>query len=78
MRTEILRMSNVTFRKNGKTYLRNFELSVAAGQIMGLLLVDGYGAKELVDVLLFNKVLYNGCVYYCGERVNSWRQFPRK
>ncbi len=78
MRTEILRMSNVTFRKNGKAYLRNFELSVAAGQIMGLLLVDGYGAKELVDVLLFNEVLYNGCVYYCGERVNSWRQFPRK
>lgn len=78
MRDEVLRMSNVTLRKENTSILSNFELSIQKGEILGLLQIDGRGADELTHVLVYNDILYNGCVYYCGQQVNSFRQFSRK
>lgn len=74
MRQEVLRMTRVTYQEQGSVLLKNFNLSILAGEIMGVLpLNDGHGLTALIELLRRNLPLQAGNIYYCEELLNSWR-----
>ena len=74
MREEVLRMMHVTCREQGSTPLRDFSLNIFAGEIMGLIpLNGGHGMTVLIDLLRRNLPLESGNIYYREELLNSWR-----
>ena len=74
MREEMLRMTHVTCREQGSTPLRDFNLNVFAGEIMGLIpLNGGHGMTVLIDLLRRNLPLQSGDIYYREELINTWR-----
>ena len=75
---ETLRFSRVTYRENENLYLRDFDLDIRQGEILGLLPLNHYGLPALLKVMQFNPPLYYGNVYYQGRLVNSWRDMNRK
>ena len=48
----LLRLSDITFRRNGKTILEGVELSVCAGEIVTLIGPNGAGKSTLVKIAL--------------------------
>mgnify|MGYP002511050728 CR=1 FL=1 len=51
MREEVLRMTHVTRREQGSTPLRDFNLNIFAGEIMGLISLNGgHGMTVLIDL----------------------------
>lgn len=77
MITEVLRLERVTYREKDHIFLRDFDLDVRRGEIMGLLPLNAYGMPALLDVIQYNPPLYYGSVYYRGEMVNSWKDMKR-
>lgn len=73
MKKEILRMERVTYKEEETTYLKDFELNVFSGEIVGLLPVNAYGLPQLLSVLRENPLLYAGYMYYKERLVNSWQ-----
>ena len=74
MREEVLRMTHVTYQDQGGTPLRDFNLNVFAGEIMGLIpLNGGHGMTALIELLRRNLPLQGGSIYYREELINSWR-----
>ena len=73
MRKEVLRMERVTYKTQETTLLRDFAIQVYEGEIMGLIPENTYGLSALFDILLHNKSLYDGYVYYRNQLVDSWR-----
>ena len=74
MREEVLRMTHVTCQGQGSTPLRDFSLNIFAGEIMGLIpLNGGHGMTVLIDLLRRNLPLQGGNIYYREELLNSWR-----
>lgn len=69
MREEVLRVAGVTL--DGQ--LEDFSLSIFAGEIMGLLPLNGHGLTALIELLQNNLPIEAGYVYYREELVNSWR-----
>lgn len=74
MRQEILRMERVTYTSKGITQLEDFNLQIYKGEIMGMTPINAHGMNEFLELLQNNLPLYDGYIYYCGEKVNSWRR----
>lgn len=70
---EVLRINEVTYKKEDVTMLKNFNLSVLKGEILGLLPIDLYGLDELIEIIQHNSKLFYGYVYYMDRCVNSWK-----
>lgn len=77
MRQEVFRMERVTYIDNGIKRLEDFNLQIYQGEIMGLIPINAHGLQELLQLMQTNMSLYDGHVYYCGERVNSWKSTRR-
>lgn len=70
-------MERVTYREQDVTLLRDFELNLYEGEIMGLLPVNAYGLPALLRILTANPPLYYGYVYYMDAMVDSWQDMKR-
>ena len=77
MRQEIFRMERVTYPDKGSKRLEDLNLQIYQGEIMGLVPISAHGLQELLQLMQTNMPLYDGYVYYCGERVNSWKSTRR-
>ncbi len=73
MREEVLRISEVTYAPQGGVQLEDFNLNVFAGEIVGILPLNGHGLTGLIELLRDNPPLRSGYVYYRETLVNSWR-----
>jgi ribose transport system ATP-binding protein len=78
MRQETLRMERVSFLEHGVTQLDCFNLSIQAGEIMGLLPINNHGLTALLRLLQRNAPLKYGYVYYREEQVNTWRSSKQR
>jgi ribose transport system ATP-binding protein len=78
MRQEILRMERVSYLEQGVTQLDSFNLSILAGEIMGLLPINNHGLTALLRLLQRNSPLKYGYVYYREEQVNTWRNTKQR
>lgn len=74
MKNEVFRMERVTYKEDEVVKLDDFNLSVYAGEIMGMLPMDGHGKTQFLKLMQTNLPLYDGYVYYNGIKVNSWRE----
>lgn len=72
MRNEILRMENITLEENGETYLDNLSFYILQGEIMGLIVADLKGSRQLIDLIGSNRSIQFGRVYFEGELVNQY------
>lgn len=77
MRQEVFRMERVTYIEKGIKQLEDFNLQIYQGEIMGLIPINAHGLQELLQLMQTNMPLYDGHIYYCGERVNSWKSTRR-
>lgn len=77
MRQEVFRMERVTYIDKGIKQLEDFNLQIYQGEIMGLIPINAHGLQGLLQLMQTNLSLYDGHVYYCGERVNSWKSTRR-
>ena len=73
MQQEVLRMHDVTLVTQGSVQLQNFSLSIRAGEIVGMLQMQGHGVTAMLDLLQHNLPLQSGYVYYQERQVNSWQ-----
>lgn len=73
MKQEMLRLDRVTCIDHGEMELNQFCLDVYAGEILGLLLVNGTGVQHLMRLLRQNLPIHYGYVYYREKLVNDWR-----
>lgn len=74
MKEEVLRLDRVTCIDQGVTALNHFSLNVFAGEIMGLVPVNGTGLHSLIRLLRQNLPIHYGYVYYREALVNSWQR----
>lgn len=74
MRQEIFRMERVTYMEQEVTLLEDFNLQIYCGEIVGMLPVNAYGLSAFLKLLQTNLPLYDGYIYYGGEKVNSWKE----
>lgn len=72
MQKEILRMENITLEENGEAYLNNLSFYILQGEIMGLIVADLKGSRQLVDLICTNRPIQFGRVYFEGELVNRY------
>ena len=71
MKTEILRLDNVSMQMSGIMQLERFNLQIFSGEIMGLMALNAHGVSSLVSLLQSNTPVHFGRVYYCERLVNS-------
>ncbi|HEX9161825.1 MAG TPA: ABC transporter ATP-binding protein [Thermoanaerobaculia bacterium] len=72
-RNDILELRNVSANATGsETTLRDLNLNVHAGEIVGVAGVSGSGQKELGDLILGMRPLARGTKLFCGEDASSW------
>lgn len=71
MKTEILRLDNVSLQMSGIMQLERFNLQIFSGEIMGLMALNAHGVSSLVSLLQSNTPVHFGRVYYCEQLVNS-------
>ena len=64
MKKEILRLQDVTYKKQNTIIFRNMTFNILKGEIMGFIPMNSYGMDELLDVIVNNLPLYYGYVYY--------------
>lgn len=74
MKKEVLRLEDVTYKKDNTIIFRNMMLYIMSGEIVGLEPLNTYGMDELFDVIINNPPLYHGYVYYLEHCVNSWKE----
>ncbi len=72
MKKEILRMERVTYMEQGNTKLRNFNMAIYEGEVMGLVPMNNLGLDAFLQLLQKNLPLYYGYIYYRGHMVNCW------
>lgn len=77
MNREIFRMERVTYQENGVTFLKDFNIRIDEGEILGLIPVNGYGLNAFLKLLEVNVPLEDGYVYSRGEIINSWKDSKR-
>lgn len=77
MKREVFRMERVTYKEKEVTLLEDFNLQIYSGEILGLLPVNAYGMSSFLKLLQTNLPLYDGYIYYGGEKVNSWKESRR-
>ena len=54
MKTEILRLDNVSMQMSGIMQLERFNLQIFSGEIMGLMALNAHGVSSLVSLLQSN------------------------
>ena len=69
MRNEVLRMERVTYKEDEVVKLKDFNLQIFQGEVMGFLPVNSHGKTALLKLLERNLPLYDGYIYYGGEKV---------
>lgn len=74
MKKELLRLQDVTYKKDNTIIFRNMSFHIMAGEIMGITPLNSYGTDEMLDVIVNNLPLYYGYVYYQEKCVNSWKE----
>lgn len=74
MKKEVLRLQDVTYKKENTIIFRNMSFHILAGEIMGVIAMNSYGMDEMLDVIVNNLPLYYGYVYYQEHCVNSWKE----
>lgn len=74
MHKEILRMERVTYIVDEVVMLEDFNLQIYQGEILGLVPLNSHGLLEFLALLQTNLPIFDGYVYYCGEKVNSWKK----
>ena len=74
MRNEVLRMERVTYKEDEVVKLEDFNLQIFQGEVMGFLPVNSHGKTALLKLLERNLPLYDGYIYYGGEKVNTWKE----
>ena len=74
MRNEVLRMERVTYKEDEVVKLEDFNLQIFQGEIMGFMPVNSHGKTALLKLLERNLPLYDGYIYYGGEKVNTWKE----
>ncbi len=72
MKKEVLRMERVTYLEQGNVKLKNFNMALYEGEIMGLVPMNNLGLDALLQLLQKNLPLYYGYVYYRNHMVNCW------
>lgn len=72
MKEEVLRLDRVTLIQQGVTELNHLSLSIGAGEIMGLIPVNGTGLIPLIRLLRQNIPIHYGYVYYREKLVNQY------
>lgn len=72
MKEEVLRLDRVTSLEQGVTALNHFCLNIFAGEIMGLIPVNGTGLQTLIRLLRQNLPIHYGYIYYREQLVNHW------
>jgi ribose transport system ATP-binding protein len=72
MREEVLRIERVTYLERGVVQLEDFNLTLFAGEIVGLLPVNSHGLTALINLLRNNLPLHYGYIYCREEQINSW------
>lgn len=77
MRNEVLRMERVTYIEDENVKLEDFNLQIYQGEVMGFLPVNSHGKLALLKLLSRNLPLYDGYIYYGGEKVNTWKKSYR-
>ena len=77
MRNEVLRMERVTYKEDEVVKLEDFNLQIFQGEIMGFMPVNSHGKTALLKLLERNLPLYDGYIYYGGEKVNTDRKSTR-
>ncbi len=78
MKREILRMERVTYVEQGNMKLKNFNMAIYEGEIVGLVPINNLGLDALLQLLQKNLPLYYGYVYYRDHMVNWWGQSNRE
>ena len=73
MEKEVLRMHDVTLVTQGSVQLENFSLCIRAGEIVGMLQMQGHGVTAMLELLQHNLPLQSGYIYYQERLVNSWQ-----
>ena len=54
MKKEILRLQDVTYKKQNTIIFRNMTFNILKGDIMGIIPMNSYGMDELLDVIVNN------------------------
>lgn len=72
MKEEILRFDHVTCVHRERTVLKDINLHIFKGEIIGLLSINYQGIKELLDVLSDNVPIHYGYVYFDEQLVNCY------
>ncbi len=73
MKQEIFRMERVTYQEHGVVLLQDFQFQIYQGEIMGMIPINNHGLGALLKLLPANLPLNDGYIYYCSEKVNSWK-----
>ena len=73
----ILRLEQVTYAEGNSFYLRDYNLDIKSGEILGLLPLNAHGIPTLLELIKNNPPLYYGQVIYDGQVVNSWKDMKR-
>lgn len=77
MKEEILRVERVTYMENDVLLLEDLNLQIFRGEIMAMLSINSHGLSAFLKLLQTNCPLYDGYVYFGGEKVNSWKTSNR-
>lgn len=54
MKKEVLRLQDVTYKKENTFIFRNMTFSIMEGEIMGITPMNSYGMDEVLDVIVNN------------------------
>ena len=70
-------MEHMTYRnKDGKEALKDIDFQVKAGEIVGIVGVEGNGQTELVDALFGYKKITSGAILLNGTDISKMWGFP--
>lgn len=76
MKKEILRLEQVTVRKDGVTLLNHCNLHLFQGEITGLVCLNTVGRESLLELIRRNLPIHYGRIYYNGELINHYQHSP--
>lgn len=71
-------MERVTYKEEEIIKLEDFNLQIYQGEIMGMAPLNNHGLTAFLKLLQTNLPIYDGYVYYHGEKINSWKESSRE
>ena len=72
MRKEVVRLENVSQQLDGDYYLKDINLYILEGEIVGFITSEAKGKRELIQILEKNIPITYGKVYVNNRMVNSY------